>query len=372
MRNTLFIFSIIFFVACGETPKEEQIAELQTKIKQTEIDLKKLQAELKILKGGKVEVADFNKLISTIPAKIGTFQTYIEMPGKVVSRQNLMVGPDISGQITALYVTNGQMVQAGQVIAKIDDEIYRRNIDELENMLELAKDLFERQKNLWDQKVGSELQYLQAKNNKENLEKKLATARVQLSKSSVKAPVSGVMDEVFSKLGEMAGPGAPIGRLVNLNDIYIEAEVSESYVGKVKKGDRILIDFPSLNEKRESTVQAITQIINPGNRTFKIEAKISNSNGLLKPNLLATVKLNDYSAANRILVPTKLVQISGGGSYILVVDSAKVVRKKPISVGKSYDGITEILSGLDGTEELIDLGFRDVVEGDKVEIQNEI
>jgi membrane fusion protein, multidrug efflux system len=361
--------AILLAVSCSEPPVEKQIEQLQKEIQKTEVTLKKLEAELKKLNGESSMTADFDKLVSTISPQTGAFNTYIEMPGKIISRQNILVGPEVNGNITALYVTNGQVVQKGQILAKVDDQLLISQIAELESSLSLASDLFYRQEKLWEQKVGSELQFLQAKNNKENLEKRLATLQTQVSKTTVRAPMSGIVDEVFLKLGEMAGMGSPICRMVNLSDIYIEAEVSEKYIGKVKKGDQVEIFYPSFKRSQIATVSAITQVINPGNRTFKIEVKVSNTDGMLKPNLLATVRLLDYSNPSTIIVPTKLIQLTSAGAYIFTVEG-EIAKKRNIVIGKNFGGQTEVLEGLDGSEVIIDLGFRDVTDGDKVQVKN--
>lgn len=361
--------SLLIMLGCKEPSDEQKIATLEKEIQKTEVSLKKMEAELKKLKGEATLGADFDKLVSTISAAKAPFSTYIEMPGKIISRQNILVGPEMNGTITALYVTNGQVVQKGQVIAKVDDVLITSNIAELESALSLAKDLYERQQKLWEQKIGSELQYLQAKNNLENLEKRMATAQTQLSKTVVRAPMSGIVDEVFLKLGEMAGMGSPICRMVNLGDIYIEAEVSEKYIGRVQKGDKVEVFYPSLKKSQTATVSALTQVINPGNRTFKIEVKVSNADGMLKPNLLASVRLEDYVNPSVVQVPTRLVQITSAGNFIYIVEDNTAVRRN-VKTGKSYSGITEVLEGLDGTESIIDLGFRDVSQGDRVQVQN--
>lgn len=370
-KSFYIISSLAILVACSKPTKEEKIAQLEKEILTTEVTLNKMKSELKALSGDAVLKTTFDKLVTTTSPSKGAFATYIEMPGKVVSRQNILVGPEVNGNITALYVVNGQMVQKGQMIAKIDDVLFKSNIEELESTISLAEDLFERQKNLWEQKVGSELQYLQAKNNLESLQKRMTTAQNQLAKTIVRAPMSGVVDEVYLKLGEMSGMGAPICRIVNLQDIYVETEVSEKYVGKVKQGDKVEVLFPSLDRKLNAGISAVTQIINPGNRTFKAEVRISNSDGLLKPNLLSVVRMQDYINTNAISVPTRLIQMSSAGSYVFVNEN-NIVAKKWIKTGRSSDGMTEVQEGLAGDELLIDLGFRDVTEGDKIQVKSDL
>jgi RND family efflux transporter MFP subunit len=361
--------AVLFFSACNGT-KEQQAEKIRAKIETKKKEIADLEAELKSLNGGKQDEIDVAKYISTIPAQRHEFMVYLEAPAKVYTKQNIYVTGEIGGSLKAVYATAGMQVRKGTPLAQVDDELIQKNIAEVEQYYQLANDVYVRQKNLWDEKIGSEIQYLQAKSNKESLEKKLETIKAQLSKTTIVSPIDGVVDEVYGKFGQLTGPTTPICRVVNLSQIYIEAEVAESYVGKFNKGQKIIVEYPPLNYHYEVPIVAVTQQIDPANHTFKVTANIPNPDGALKPNLLINTRLVVYSSKDKVIVPTKLVQEGVNGNYIMCVNTNGIVVKKAISVGRSYNGSTEVEDGLNGDEQLVDLGYRNVVEGDKVVIKN--
>lgn len=365
------LLSLLFVSACSST-KQEKIEKIRADIETKKKDIADLETQLKALTGGAKEDIEVDKYVSTIKPEKKDFVVYLEAPGKVFTKENIYVSGEIGGTLKAVYATAGMPVKKGTVLAQVDDDLIQKNIAEVEGYYQLANDVYERQKALWDQKIGSEIQYLQAKSNKESLEKKLETIKAQLAKTTIVSPIDGVVDEVYGKFGQLTGPSTPICRLVNLSQIYTETEIAESYVGKFNKGQKVVIEYTPLNYRQEVPIVAITQQIDPANHTFKITANVPNPNGELKPNLLVNTKLVEYTGKNRVVVPTKLVQEGVNGNYIMCVNDSNVVQKKAITVGRSYNGSTEVLSGLDGTEQLIDLGFRNVVEGDKVSIKNDI
>lgn len=371
MRNTaiyLLIAAAFTFMTACQSSKQEQIDKIKAQIEAKKKEITDLEFKLKELSGG-VDSIEINKYVTTVPASRRDFTMYIELPAKVYTDENIYVMAEIGGSIKQLYATPGMPVKAGTPLAQIDDEIIRKNIEEVEGYYQLANDVYERQKNLWEQKIGSEIQYLQAKNNKENLEKKLATIKTQLAKTTVVSPITGVVDEVYGKFGQLTGPSTPLVRLVNLNKIYVETEVAESFVGKFKKGDNIRVEFPPLNYAQQVPISSVTQQIDPANHTFKVRAFVPNPNGELKPNLLMSIKLVQYSAKDRVVIPTKFVQQGSTESYVMVIEG-DVVKRKTIKAGQSYNGETEILEGLNGDEQLIDLGYKTVVDGDKVTVKN--
>lgn len=236
--------------------------------------------------------------------------------------------------------------------------------------MRLAKDIFERQKNLWDRKIGSELQYLQAKNNVETLQDRIASIKSQMDKTNIRATINGVVDEVFARRGEMVGPGTPILRLINLANVEVEAEVPEIYLGKFQRGQKVVVEFPNVNAStRSAVISSITQFINPNSRTFKVNATIGNSDGMMKPNVLAIMKLNEYSSLNNIVLPTKLIQQTFDGEFVYAVDDSSRVVKLDIVTGKTANGLTEIIRGIEPNTKLIDKGYRNVNVGDKITIK---
>ncbi|MDB5227992.1 MAG: transporter [Bacteroidota bacterium] len=363
---------MLFFISACNGSKQEQAQKIHEKIDTKKKEIADLEMQLKELNGGQKENIDVSKFISTIPATRRDFVMYLEAPAKVYTKQNIYVTGEIGGALKAVYATAGMQARKGMPLAQVDDELIQKNIAEVEGYYQLANDVYTRQKNLWDQKIGSEIQYLQAKNNKESLEKKLSTIRAQLSKTTIVSPIDGVVDEVYGKFGQLTGPTTPICRIVNLSQIYIEAEVAESYVGKFKKGETIIAEYAPLNYHYEVPIAAITQQIDPANHTFKVTANIPNPDGQLKPNLLINTKLVEYNSKNKVVVPTKLVQEGMSGNYIMTVNANGVVEKKQIKVGRSYNGSTEVQEGLNGDEQLIDLGYKNVVEGDKVTVKNQM
>lgn len=377
MNLIRIIIAVTFFsmLGCKETKEEqlqnalEELRDEQQKLEEQKRLVDELKEEVLRLDGRNVVTDELYTLVTTLQPQVKEFQQFIEFQGKVVADKSVMISPETGGLATQVTIEEGQYVQKGQAIAYLDNQMLKDNITELRSSLELAKEVFERQKNLWDQKIGTEVQYLQAKTNKESLEKKLITLQNQVGKSVVYTPISGVVDMVMVKTGEMTAPGMPIAKVTNLSTIKVEADISEVYAGKFRRGEQILIRFPSVDRQQNATITNITQFINPGNRTFKVQAEIANtSDHLMVPNMVAVVALKDKQNANAIVIPTRLIQQSAEGEYIMLAGK-NTAMKVLVTTGATFNGETEILSGLKPTDILIDGGFRDVIEGDKIKIQ---
>ena len=271
-----------------------------------------------------------------------------------------------------MNIKEGDNIRKGQLIAKIDMESLDKQKAELEKSLELANEVFIRQERLWSQKIGSEIQFLQAKNSKERIEKSLETLSFQQTKSNIYAPISGIAHQVISKAGELANPGMPIIQILNTSKVKVVSDVPESYLAAVKKGDKVSIQFPALDKEINSRVSLIGKTIDPSNRTFKVEVNLNNSSGIYKPNLLALMSINDLTVKDAITVPISVVQQSTvGDSYVYVVEGNKA-KQMVVSIGESYEGAVVITEGLTGEETLIVDGARFVNEGEEVEVQNNI
>jgi RND family efflux transporter MFP subunit len=307
--------------------------------------------------------------VTVITPKKSDFKHYISVQGSIISDDMVNVSSDLGGRVLDMKVKEGQKVRKGAVIAKLDLENLQKQRAELEKSLELAAEVFVRQQRLWEQNIGSEIQFLQAKNNKERLEKSLETLDFNAEKSNVFAPISGSILRVNIKAGELAGPGMPLVTILNTNKVKVSAEVPESYIKAVKKGDKIAVELPALAEERNAKISLIGDAINPANRTFKIEAVLTNADKLLKPNLLANVKLNDYTKKDAISIPVELVQQEvGGKSFVFVINMGKA-EKTFVSTGEVQDGMIIITEGLTGEEQLIKDGARNIVNGELVEIK---
>lgn len=350
--------------------KRKRLSELKKQAAQIKAEITALEAEIAQAN----PTAAIKKLVAIQPLATQDFAHYIEVQGNVASSQNVMIAPEIAGTIVKRFVQIGDMVTKGQPIAEIDAESIRKNIAEIETRLELARTVYERQANLWNQKIGSEVQYLQAKNNMEALERTLATAKTQLNKAIVRAPIDGMVEDLTQNVGEMASPSVPMGRIVNVSQVEINADVSEVYTTAIRRGDEVLVYFPALNKEMTLKVNMVGQYINPNNRTFKIQMRTANPDGLIKPNMLAVIKIRDFFRKDALVVPTHLIQQSANGERFVYAarlkDGKYVAERVPVVIGRSYGGNTLIEKGLAVGDQLIVKGYNEVVNGDLLEVSN--
>lgn len=303
------------------------------------------------------------------------FQHYVEVQGNVETDQNVVLNGEFSGILTDIYVKEGQRVSKGQRLAKIDDGGMASQVAQQETQLALSKTTFERQERLWEQKIGSEIQFLQAKTNYEAALDATKQLRSQLSKTVITAPFSGIIDDIISDPGQVVSPGqTPIIRLVNLNQMYVKASIPENYLRNVKVGTEVKVRIASLDEEFSGTIRQVSNYINPNNRSFDIKVGIPNKDGVLKPNLIATVKVNDYSAEESITIPENILQENAAGQTIAykyqpINDSIGVANRIELEIGLSYNNRVEIKSGLKKGDTIILEGARSLRNGQKVTIK---
>ena len=369
MKNNI-IFSITllaFLVACGPTDKNAQLEALKQKEKEISAQIKELEAELAVDTDN--ETAEPDKEITPVKiAEVGTkpFAHYISLQGKIDSDNNIMLGSKASGTITKVNVKEGDKVSKGQVLAEIDAKILQANLVELKNSLNLANTLYERQKNLWEQNIGTEVQYLQAKNNKESLEQKLASLREQIELTKIVAPFSGTVDAVMIKKGEVAAPGMPAIRIINPSDYTLQAELSENYINSIQESNKVLIELPSGGKKFTSRIKSLSSVIDPVNRTFTVEVAIPDSlNDYVKANMIAFLHIQDYQNENAVVIPINAVNFSGNSPFVFVAEN-NVAKKQTISTGKTFNNNIEVLSGLNAGDQLIVAGHKNITEGEAV------
>ena len=307
-------------------------------------------------------------LVKTAPLERKDFYHYVEVQGTVTADDYVDVSAEVPGRILSLNVKEGQAVRKGQLIATIDPEATKKQIAELETGIELAQTVYERQKRLWDQQIGSEIQFLQAKNNVDRLNKNLELLNLQLKKTNVYAPVSGEVQRVVLQSGELASPGMPIIMMINMSNLKVVVDLPEKYLTSVKKGERIEMHFPALDKDLTLPVNLIGNVINSGNRTLPIELALNGGNAtMMKPNLLALAKINDLTVDKAITVPIELVQQEiGGKDYILIAENNKA-KKVYVKTGESYDGNILIKEGLEGNEIIIVEGARGLLNGAAIE-----
>lgn len=358
----LTIFTGLILVSCGQNDelveKKEELAKMKKEAAVLRTSIEDLEKEIALLDPEFAKESRKSVLITTLKAENAHFEHFVEVTGSVLSKKNVNISGEVSGRVQEIMTSEGMRVAKGQILAKIDAESIIRNIDEIEKQLELAKIVFEKQERLWNQQIGTELQYLESKNRKESLEKNLASLKTQESRTLVRAPFNGTVETVSVRLGELVQPGTPMFQFVGDSDLFIEADVSERFVGVIQKGDSVQVTLPSINKNFQSKVSAVGAIINPNNRTFKVEVSLP-GNSDFKPNMISVLKIKDYDNPNAVTIPNYLILQDNKGDYVFRVENNSS-KKQYIKRGKTYKEVTEILEGLDGSEVLVDKGFREV------------
>lgn len=376
--NRFFIITICsaLFIGCEsstsvpENELEARQAELTHKIDSLSNLLKEVERELLAKNGGVSKTP-----ITIYQSSIGLFEHYVEILGTLEADKNAQITAETQGTISAIHVREGQDVKKGTLLMELDAAIIQNNIREAETQLKFAKTVFDKQERLWKQKIGSELQYLESKNNVDNLRSRLETLRSQFNQTRIVAPFDGKVDEIFVKIGQLASPQAPLLRMVNLKEVYLNADVSERYITKIREGSKARLEFPSLDEIVYTTVNQTGSIINPNNRTFRVVFRLENSNEYFKPNLMANVYILDYAKDSTVSIPNRLVQQDPEGKdYVYVAvpmeddEFAATAERRFVTVGKTYQGRTEVIEGIEPGELLVDKGSRSIKSGQNVRI----
>lgn len=378
MRKILSLTALsILLFSCGGKENNQSIDELIKSKNTKELQAKKsaLQADIAKIEDAlaSLDVKKDEALVSVLTVKDTIFNHYLEIQGNVDTKENILVQPEFSGNLTSLNVRAGQRVSKGQILGRVDDAGMSQQLASLENQYNLAKTTFERQKNLWDKKIGSEIQYLQAQTNMISAQKMVAQMRSQVAKTVIRAPFSGTIDEVFVEKGQIVSPGTPNGlmRIVNLSNMYVSTSVPETYIGKLKVGTEVDVFLTSLGKTYKGRVRQVGNYLNPNNRSFGIEVSVPNPENLLRPNQVAKLKIIDYTSKNSIVVPTNVVQEDGtGNKFVFTVTNANgktgTAKKVLVKVGKSSDNVTEILSGLSSNDIIVTEGVNNISEGMKL------
>jgi membrane fusion protein (multidrug efflux system) len=382
------VFASLLFISCGEKKVEtleEVIATndiVKIKAKKAEIETKQqgFNDQLKML-NTKLDALDTNKkipLITTFKVKEVVFTHFLELQGNVETKQNILIYPEMPGILATVIVKEGQAVKKGDVLATIKDGGLSQQLSQLETQTELTRTTFERQKRLWNQKIGSEMQYLQAKAQYEAQKKSVEQLKTQIEKATILAPFDGVIDEVFKEPGTVIAPGqgSEIFRIVNLSNMYISTEVPERFIASVTKNKNVKIAFPVLGLNISSTIRQVASFINPNNRSFKIEVPVANKNGNIKPNLTARLQINDYTNNNAILIPQSIISENANGEQFIYVVKNKNKNKEAIAqrviikTGKTQGDVIEVLANLPAGTEVILEGARSVNNGQTVRVIN--
>jgi RND family efflux transporter MFP subunit len=311
------------------------------------------------------------KLVGLKEIQTSIFDHFVRVQGKLDGDLNAAVFAEAPGTVTSKFADVGQRVVKGQVLAQIDDQQYRSQMQGLETQYKFATDLYDKQKRLWDQKIGSEVQYLQAKTNKESLEKQISSLNQQVDKFKIKSPIDGTIEECNIKVGGVVSPDPRLAayRVVAFKNLRVSAEVSEAYSARVKLGDKVNVLFPDINKQIVAKVDFVSKYINPVNRTFIIETKLLDGIENLKANMIAIIQINDYHSENAVQVPMNVVQTDNAGSYVYVVrskDKYNAAFKQQVVLGNSYNGVAEVIKGLAVGDKVISIGYQELVEGEYV------
>ena len=379
IQALLLSLIVIVAISCKDEGIPEDLVDKKKYLATKKSELRELQKEIdEVTK----QITELEPPVEKAPIPVKTqiiqakeFKRYTEVEARVMAEDIVSVSSDMGGRIIRLNAKEGQYVNRGDLIAVTDTETIETQVAEIETSLSLAKTVYERQSRLWDQQIGSEIQLLQAKNNVERLEKSMETLQSQIKKKNLYAPISGVVDAEYLSQGEIASPGMPIVSILNTSKLKIVADLQESLLGSVKRGDKVEVYFPALDLNSTNTISLIGRSIDPANRTFKIEINTSSLKGKLKPNLLTLVKINDYSQKNVITIPLNIIKEEvSGQKYIYKIinkNGKKVAKKTPIEIGESSIDQVIVLSGIEPNDEIITTGGAGVSENIVVDTMQE-
>ncbi len=389
MRKTIYItITAAVLASCGgggnksleKVLASQDIEAIRAKHVEISKEHKALEMQLQSLDSAIALLDDSAKLplVTTITVAPQKFEHYLELQGDVMTKQNVLIYPEMAGTLNRVYVKKGQKVTKGQVLASIDDGGLSSQLAQMKTQAELSRTTFERQKRLWEQNIGSEIQYLQAKTNYEAQTSAVKQMESQVAKSTIRAPFAGIIDDVIKDQGTVVapGPGSEVFRIVNLSNMYVEVEVPESHLPNVTPGKDVKVYFSVLGESVNTKIRETGNFINPSNRSFTVEIPVPSHDGKIKPNLTARVMINDYTSENAILIPQSILSENAEGEqYVFLVEADSiendpVAKKVIIKTGKTQGDFVEVLSGINSGDAIIDEGARSVKEGQKVKIKN--
>jgi len=367
LQFTSIVLAIVLLASCGGGGSKDPAAELASlKDQKAKLDIQISELEKQVNATNpavkKVRTVGLTE-INTAP-----FRHFIDLQGKVDADESVMATAKMPGSLKRVLVKNGDNVRKGQLIAEVDDAVMLKSLAELEGQLVTATDIFNRQKGLWDQKIGTEVAYIQAKNTKESVERSISTIKEQWSMTKIYAPQSGTVDMVMLKQGQAIAPGIPLCNILNLSNLKIKGEVTEAYASKVRKGDQVQVFFPDMNKEITTRVTYVSKSINPTTRTFTVECALPGSG--YSANQIAVMKIVDYQSMNALSIPVNLIQTAEDGDFVLVAEKTgekqATAKKVTVKQGQNYNGQVEILSGLKKGDWVISTGFQDVNNGEVV------
>lgn len=361
MKRIAILSLIVLLGACNSTApnKQQQLDKLKQERDKLNAQISKLEASVDSTSENTKTVS-----VSLMTVKPSLFKNYIEVQGKVDADKNVTVTAEVPAVVTAIYVHTGQMVAAGQTLAQLDSKVITDQIAQLQNQLDYTKNLYERQQNLWDQNIGTKVQLLTAKNNYENVQKQIQVQQSQMAMYKVKAPISGVVDEVIAKIGQAVSPGVPAFRVVNTNDLKVTGQIGENNISRVNTGDAVEVVLPDLRDTLHTRLTYVSKVVDPASRAFNVEIKLPHRS-VYHPNMLAVIRVVSYTNEGALTVPINVIQHGSDGDYIYLSDD-KRAKRIPVTVSQTYGGTAEIGKGLKAGDQIITAGFDNLNEGDSV------
>lgn len=385
MKKTIISLSFsLLLMACSQETEKAASSITANKVTLDELQIQKANYTRQI-KGLTLALDSLNQrlekisgdqkrvLVTALEIKPQIFNHTIEIQANIKTRQNLQLFPEFGGRLNQILVKEGQEVEKGTLLAVIDDAGLQDQLDQMKLQLQLAKTTFERTQRLWDQKIGSEMMYLEAKTRFKSQQKQVAQMRNQLSKTKLYAPFSGVIDEIIARKGSALAPGiTPIMRIVNLDNMYVESDVPENYLANITKGSFAKVSIPVLNETQNTLVRQTGNFIQPNNRTFRVEAPIKNPTGMIKPNLNARLSIVDYSNPEALMIPFRVIRENAkGDSFVFILKVAEqeneyITEQRFVSLGMSKNELVEITKGVNTEDLIVDEGVSLLVTGQKV------
>jgi RND family efflux transporter MFP subunit len=360
---------LITIISCT-SDKQSKLTGLKKKHDILTEQIKLLEAELASSDTSKMKEANSPKIAVT-EMKPEVFNHFIEVQGKLDGEENLGISARAPGTVEAVYVRMGDKVTKGQVLAKLDDAILQQSLKQMTDNFVFVNQLFEKQKNLWEQKIGSEVQYLSSKNNKESLENSIKTIQDQINMMSIISPVNGTVEDVAIKIGQSVGPGLPIFRVVNFSSMKVVADIAESYSSRINVGDDVILQFPDLQKEMTAKVSSASKYIGAQNRTFQVEVRMKPEFNNFKANMIVILKINDYRSEKAMKLPINLLQNDKEGNFVFVAEKGNpsyYAKKYPVKVGQSYNGMVEIKEGLKAGDLLITAGQLDLQDGQTIRL----
>ncbi len=375
MKKVILLFSVISILSACSSGPDKTTKELEIQKRVAELgELRKSEAEIKAkISALEAEIQLFSAdsvksgiAVAVLTLKAGVFKNYIDVQGHVDADQNVALSSEMPGTITKINVKTGDEVSVGQVLAETDARAINQQISDLQTNADLVNQIYEKQKNLWEQKIGTEVQFLQAKTNKESMEKKLTAMQEQIRMSKIISPINGTVDAVDVKIGQAVAPGIPAIRVINFSNLKVKSDIAESYASKIKKGNEVIIHFPDTQDSVVAKVDFVSRAINNSSRTFTVEVLLDNKTEY-HPNMVARLSINDYqSAETAINIPVRAIQKDENNLEFVYLANGNSAKKQLIKVGKTYNGKAEITEGLKAGDVLVTLGYDIINDGDAI------